>query len=278
MALVVTDDKYYKAIARAIRAKTGTDNTYKASDMAEGVESACDAVYADAKDVGYWEGYGNGYNEGKQAEYDAFWDAYQKNGTRTNYRYGFSYDGWDNDTFKPKYNLQPIYAQYMFYWFANSHDISVDLQGVLESLGVILDFSKATSLAYCFQNAVIRRIGTVDLSSATSVEGTFFNTYWLKTIEKIIVNENTVFSSNTFQNCYASSITFEGVLASNLNLSTTPTNKSTIQSVVGVLSSTVTGKTLTLNKSRVTTAFGSTDSEEWLNLVATKPNWTITLV
>lgn len=61
-------------------------------------------------------------------------------------------------------------------------------------------------------------------------------------------------------------------------------SKDSITSVINALSSTTTGKSVTLSKTAVNTAFetssgagdGST-SEEWTTLIATKFNWTISL-
>ena len=57
--------------------------------------------------------YQTGFEAGKQAEYDSFWNAFQKNGTRTAYKYAFY--NWHSDCFKPKYDLKPTVANYMFY-------------------------------------------------------------------------------------------------------------------------------------------------------------------
>ena len=64
----------------------------------------------------------------------------------------------------------------------------------------------------------------------------------------------------------------------------TKLSKASITSIINVLSSTTTGKSVTLSLTAVNTAFetssgagdGST-SEEWTTLIATKSNWTISL-
>lgn len=245
-----------------------------------------DYVYAFGKDDGDHAGYVRGvsdgkvtgYQEGKQAEYDAFWDAYQQGGNRTDYQQAFVFVGWIIDTFKPKYNMQPINANSMFYQF-NASTSAIDLVSVLEELGVELDFSKTTNINYCFQNAKIKHIGIVDLSSVINVNTVFANTYWLNKIDKIIVNENNVFDNNCFLNSEVKDITFEGVLTSNLRI-VSPLNKASIESLIGILSNNASGKTLTLKSSAVTNAFGSTTAQEWTNLITPKQNagWTITLV
>ena len=228
---------------------------------------------------------------GGKSYYDAFWDAYQQNGNRTSYYSLFAWGGWNGKTFKPKYNMQPIDAGQMFYQFNRNEDgnDTVNLVELLNNAGVSVDFSRATSLNYCFQNAKVRQIGVVDLSSCKNVNTVFANTYWLNKIDKIIVNENNVFDTNCFLNCEARDITFEGVLTSNLRI-VSPLNKASLvcffdhDNIPGVLSSTTSGKTLTLSKSAVQKAFETSSganngntSEEWLTLAATKSNWTITL-
>lgn len=252
----------------------------KLTTIAENEQKVFDAGRRQGDFEGYTRGLVDGYNDGAQAEYDAFWDAYQQNGKRTGYYNLFAWGGWNGKTFKPKYNMQPIDAGQMFYQFNRNEDgnDTVSLVELLNNAGVTLDFSKATSLSYCFQNAKVRHIGIVDLSSAKNVNAVFANTYWLNKIDKIIVNENNVFDTNCFLNCSASEIIFEGVLTSSIRLTySTVLSKESIESVISTLSTATTGKTVTLNSTAVARAFGSTSSQEWLNLIATKSNWTITL-
>jgi len=274
MALVVTDDKYYKDIAGRIREMLQTDETFKPSQLLSKINDAFlqEALY------NYEMGIATGVDDGRQAEHDAFWDDFQLNGNRTNYEQAFRGVGWTENNLKPKYALQPTNAVQMFYWLGweNENAKAVDLRA--SAIGVEIDFSKATSMNYCFQNARISHIGVVDLTSCKNVNTTFCNTYWLNSIEKIIVNENNVFSDNCFQSCAATEIRFEGIIASNIKLSYSSLSRATIESVMNHLSTATTGKVFTLKEAAVTKTFGSTESEEWLNLLSTKPNWTITLV
>lgn len=287
MALVVTDDKHYGNIADVIRQKLGTDEKIKPDEMGNKILAVCEKVEIDNYNLGCEQGEKMGHADGRKSEWSDFWDAYQQNGNRKNYYCLFQWGGWNEKTFKPKYDMQPTEAGNMFYQFNRHEDgnTSIDLVELLNDVGVTLDFSKATNMNYCFQNAKVSHIGVIDLSSATTVNTVFCNTYWLYKIDKIIVNENNVFDNNCFLNCAVTSITFEGVLASDLRLAGQPLDKASIESVVGVLSDAISGKTLTLNKTAVQKAFetanGANDgntSEAWLTLAATKPNWTITLV
>ena len=93
--------------------------------------------------------------------------------------------------------------------------------------------------------------------------------------------------SATFYNCTSlENIYFEGTIRDGgLNLSSsTKLSKASWENIVGSLaswvSSSITGSLASVNTAFETSAGagdGST-SEEWLNLIATKPNWTINLV
>ena len=196
------------------------------------------------------------YEAGKTAQYDAFWDAYQKKGNRQNYASAFSYVGWGATTFKPKYSMQPTNAKNMFYYFnytdtGETAPTAINLKAIFEERGITLDFSKATDMSTCFQNARITHLGVVDLSSVQSVTGTFTNMYNAKWIDKVIVNENNVFNNVCFSNCYASHIIFEGVIASDLRLPTSSLDDESISSLMDSLKnlkeSGIATKTLTLN-------------------------------
>lgn len=252
------------------------------------------AVYQSGFDEGYDEGYNKGYDEGldadayekgKQAEYDAFWDACQVNGTRTNYRTAFAWLSWRDANFKPKYDIKPINAYSMF----TNTRIS-DIWGCLERAGVVLDTSEATDMTYiCSEQNYCSRIGVLDFRKATSSTGAFYYANAVETIDKIIVNENNVYT-NWFGGCkIIKNITFEGVIGNNLNISgCTALTIASIENIINHLSDTSTGKTLTLSLTAVDNAYGwylpdgsfvgGSYSGPWGSLEASKPNWTIDLV
>lgn len=224
---------------------------------------------------GELKGSSEGYEAGKSEEWNKFWDAYQLGGNRKNYVHAFSYTGWNESNLKPKYVVQPTNAGNMFYQLGYIEgSYTVDLRPIKDKL----DFSQATNMNYTFQTSKITHIGVVDVRNCGSnLNNTFGNMYYLKEIEKIIVCETNTFPS-TFAQCWANKITFEGVVASDLNLAQVRCDKANFKNIIGVLSGAHSGKTLTLHKGAVTTAFGSTDSDEWKNLIATKSNWHITLL
>lgn len=129
MAKVVTDDKHYKDIADALRDRNGTVNAYKPSEMAQGVIDLYWSAYHEGDHFGRIEGYGHGYDEGHTAGYDEgynegsnnsaamdyFWDAYQIEGLRDDYNYGFAGSGWNSETYFPRYPIKTR-SGYLFYY------------------------------------------------------------------------------------------------------------------------------------------------------------------
>ena len=277
-------DSKMTAIADTIRSYTGKSGKLGLDDMpgaineavaANGYDSGYSKGYADGEASGYQNGYAEGNEDGiadgKQVEYDRFWDAYQQNGSRTNFEYAFSGLGWTDETFKPKYDIKASNV-YMMFRGCKITDLRE------EAIGVSMDFSGCTNFGYCFAYSSFKYLPKIDLSSAASTTSAFDS--FDGTDLSLIVSERTVFVSSTFN--YALKIinlTIEGTIAKSVYLQhSTKLSKASITSVINVLSSTTSGQTLTLSKTAVESAFGSTTAAEWTALVATKSNWTISLV
>jgi hypothetical protein len=78
---------------------------------------------------------------------------------------------------------------------------------------------------------------------------------------------------------YLKNVIFEGTIGCDFNMSIAPIlSKASITNIIEHLSTTTSGLSVTLSKAAVETAFGSTTSAEWTSLIATKSNWTISLV
>ena len=244
----------------------------KLTKIADNEQKVYDAGY----ERGYHDGeivgggsYDEGFADGKQAEYDAFWDVYQNNGNRTDYSFAFAGNGgngyssakgvWTNETFKPKY---PLIA------------------------------SKGAN--YMFRGSCIENVDCdIDISQCTTVTYMFYYNYLIKTIRKLIISENVKMTA-PFEQCSAlENITFEGVIGNDINFQwSTLLTRASIESIVSHLSDTASGKTLTLSKLAADNAFpcpmedgnggwinvGCGGNSEWLELVATKSNWQISLV
>ena len=228
----------------------------------------------------YNKGVADGVADGRQAEYDEFWDAFQQNGNRTDYHFGFSGKGWRDETFKPKYDIVVRGGDSMFAWFnyMMSTTPAFDMKGYLEERGLKLDFSQNTASAYRpFFYANISRLGVLNVSKTLSLAA-FFQNAEISSVDSFITSEEQDMTT-TFDGCTnLKDISFDGIVGQKLNMKSCPLSKASIASVVNALSGTASGMTVTFKESAVTDAFGSTTAQEWLDLTATKSNWTISLV
>lgn len=185
------------------------------------------------------------FEAGKKSEYDRFWDAYQKNGNLYFYENSFAGDGWHDGTYKPKY---PIIGK----WGGGLNN----------------------TFAYCYITDTLVPI-YVD-TTITTLRLTFNTARELKTIREIHITEVTSFDG-TFNGLEKlENITFVGTIGYGLNFQwSTKLSKASIENIISCLSANTSGLTVTLSQTAVNTAF--TDNE-WATLIATKPNWTISLV
>ena len=266
MKTVLTDDRHYTNIANKIREKTGGTTKYKPSEMPSGLEEVFEA--------------------GKQAEYDAFWNVFQREITDyTQSQLRFAGKGWNDATFSPKNNIVPLNSAYGLFW---SSEI-VDIKGILERNGVVLDLSQATVTQMTFYNCYsLKYLGVIDISNSQTMSNMFGNDYELTSIDTLVLSEKMTDVTTAFGQCRnLEKVIFRGTLAcSGLDLQhSTKLNKVSIQSLIAALSTTASGKSVTLSKTAVNNAFatsagaanGST-SAEWTALVGTRSNWTISLV
>ena len=253
----------------------------------------------------YKAGKQEGKLEGKQSEYDRFWDAFQDNGTRTNYNYAFAARSWNLETFKPKYDLICTSCTYMF------GTCSVeDIEAALFNLGITLDTSQSkymqSMLCYNYWVKVLPVISAESME--TALIGTFDTATSLETIRKFVLKQD---GSNTFDRTFKQctglkNILIEGVIGDNFDIRYSPLTRESMMGkeitadeynalsenvqtnnvyvkdgkyyyggVITALSPTVSGKTVYFKKTAKTVAFTDT---EWSELIATKPNWTFTLV
>lgn len=218
-------------------------------------------------------GYERGYAEGVQAEYDRFWDAFQQNGERTDYEQAFRL-GWTDNNFNPKYVLRPTKCSFMF---------GLDC-GITEIKEGVLDLSQLTKLNNMFyNNSSTVTVPPFDMATITDVASGFYGCK----INPIVLN-------NVREDCkfgiwhaigHLKDLSITGTVGTTWSLyGCYQLTKQSIINVINALSATVTDQTLTLNANAVKVAFeknsGAKDgntSEEWLALIATKSNWTITL-
>ena len=227
------------------------------------------------------------YEKGKKDEYDKFWDSFQNYGNRTSYQSGFAGKGWNDKTFKPKYDIAPIGNL----GSAFQETELKDLAGALNECGVVLDTSQATTLTNLFYYSYfLITIPTIDSRGSTESNAfskTFSICKKLKTIEKLILKEDgsQIFSS-TFSNCLElENIVIEGTIGQNgFNVQwSTKLSSESIVSIIEALSETTSGLTVTLSQTAVNNMVfpivgnkGTYNS--WTELEQSKTNWTISLL
>jgi len=259
MAKKVYEESKIQAIADAIREKSGSVALYNTSEMLYGVNEV--------------------YEAGRDAEHGLCWDAIQREGTRT--EYGFAFYKWRGEWFYPKYDIVlgdkvVAYEQLgtsTFRNFNDGGDTNFDLTARLEECGVKLDTSKCPNLLYFMLGIRVKRIPTIDLSSATGTYMTLYATS-LQIIDKLIFSESTNLDTTAFQ--YNGSLTtiteVEGVIAKNINLQHSPLDVPSINRIIACLKdySSIGGThTLTLKADRQNML---TDAEK---AVATNKGWTL---
>ena len=247
------------ATANAIREKTGISEQI-AWDRTNGFKDSVDEVY----------------EAGKKSEWDKFWDAYQNYGNRTNYAFAFSGVGWTTENLKPKYNIVATNYNLAFRDFP----IAFNISDFFFEQGIMLDFSKCTVFSEMLLFSKINGIGIVDTRSANNINYAFSNATALETIRLLILKDDGSQSlSSSFNNCLSlKNITIQGIIGADVSFSaSTLLTKDSITNIVNALSTTTTGKTLTLSKTAVDNAFGGSTSAEWLALRETRSNWTIAL-
>lgn len=202
-----------------------------------------------------------------------FWTDYQNSGSVASYNYAFSGSKWKDRNFKPIFNLKVgTDSESMF----NSCLIT-DLAKIMSERNVKFDFSSTTgTLSNTFASSAISHIPELNAPKVTKFSQTFDGVRTLITIDKIVCGESATFP-NTFRNTEAlENIVFEGTIGNDINFSAcTKLTKKSIISIVNTLSSSSSGKTLTLSKTAKENAF--TD-DEWATLIVDKGNWTISLI
>ncbi len=248
---MATVNEKMTAIADAIREKTGGTDKLTLDDMA-----------ADIPKV---------YETGKKSQYAEFWDNFQDCGnTPISYNYAFAEDGtaahkrWNVNNYKPKYNIVPTSAYYMFF------------QTALEDIyynNIDVDFSLATSVQSCFYNAKqLKRLKVVSTISASSLQQFFDRCRSLNTIEKLILKAD---GSQTFLNTFLfcdvlANIVIEGKIGQNIDFSNSPLlTHDSLMSIINALLETSETKTLTIGTKNLAKL---NDSDK---AIATQKGWTL---
>lgn len=229
---------------------------------------------------------------GAQLEYDRFWDTFQDYGNRDFYPYAFGSACWVGLIDKMKYPIKicsthSAGCSNMFAFFNRNKQYNTKLYDMTE-LSKKIDFSQAKDAQNVFSNARVKNL-TCDFSNVTVLQSTFSsgNGGIIENLTLKVTEKCTNFANPFYYQTAMTTIRFtdDSVIAASISFNHSPLTKESITNIINTLSLNVTGCTVTFKKSAVDTAFetaeglgdGST-SAEWLALIATKPNWTVTLV
>lgn len=243
---------------------------------AEGERAGYADGYTKGEQDGYvkgeTEGYAKGEADGKTAEWNTFWDCLQQNGNRKYYANMFASKVWNDETFKPKYDIVPEGGGNAFGMMNMFYTTGItDLAAALERQGVTLDTSKENVMDYAFGYSDLTHIPTISLESATTSAGRLF--YYnanLKTIDKVITHAKVTYTSWFTNSPALENITFEGEIANNLNVSPcTKLTHDSLMSIITHLATVSTTKTLTLGEANLAKL---TDAEK---AIATEKGWTL---
>lgn len=169
---------------------------YEAGEMIPSL-SPCMLIEAEDKEtplsVTYCISYGN------RCAWDSFWDRYQRLGTRTDYTYAFSGMGWEDETFRPKYDLLPAGAATGMFMSSKCHNIKESLG----KCGIRLDTSAVTNAQNMFNYIWSAELPEIDAQNATSVYAMFAYSANLKRVDKFIFGEKNGYPTNFVLNCTA---------------------------------------------------------------------------
>ena len=258
MARIDTLKNFLTDIADKFRAKLGTTELINHADY----------------DVKIDEVYDKGTEDGREALWDILFNNEIRKG---NFPYAFY--RWKEFDFGTR--LDGIKYKNVFWMFAQS--------GV-KSLDIVFDLSEITAninnMFYsCSDLEYVKKIIFSDQGNLPTMTQMFYAAPKLKEIrfEGVIDNSiNIVASTLLSKYSIRGSLATEEEIANGKNLFTSEIDGNTYYGGLITALSTTKGATLTISKTAVTNAFGSTDSDEWKELISGKCNtqggpWTISL-
>lgn len=121
---VLMPGTHYQDICQAVREKTGKEALLRSGELADEIRGMTGGDF-----------------------YDAFWDAYQQGGKRDNYFQRFIQDGWNDETFQPKYPItckgSSSYGRSVFY---NSRMTRIPVPIIITGVSAKEMFNQCTKL------------------------------------------------------------------------------------------------------------------------------------
>ena len=198
----------------------------------------------DGTAAGYNQGHEEGYNHGMDAQKYQWWYKYLTNSdgsVRTDYAYAFYGTGWNNYTFTPTQNLTVLTGTSMFY----QSRIEGSLSNILGNVSI--DFSNCTTAPSCFSSTRFSSLPALNMQNAGNLSNFFKDSSRLTSVDLFSVNKNALLT-RAFEYCPAlENITFGGTIAKSMDIHwSTKLSTASIKSLLGVLTETVTGVTITL--------------------------------
>ena len=223
------------------------------------------------------------FEKGKQAEYDAFWDGIQNYGNRTEYSSAFRY--WGAEYVRPKYKVVPTTHVYnMFYGNSNLKKVEAKYFDLSQ-----VEWGSNETRSHAYLLATCRNLDEIeDIGLAPNRSYSYFAAWStaLKKVACIRLSADTAVNQMLYGLPNLDDVVIEGEIGkSGIDLwQSTKLKHDTIVNFIDVLSNNTSGLSITFSKTAVNKAFetssgaadGST-STEWQALIATKPNWTISL-
>ena len=177
--------------------------------------------------------YEEGVATGKKSEYDAFWDAFQKNGGAVAGSAQYAGDGWNEKTFRPKYDIIVTGLQN---WTFYRNGYNGDLVELAEKCGINI-VVKLTSGQAVFDESLFTRLPVIDISAVNGCIIRMF--HWcrnLHTIDKLIVSENTSYALNFRMDDALVNLTIEGAIGTNdFNVQWSPLSHDSLMSIINAL-------------------------------------------
>ncbi len=245
------------AIANAVRAKLGTEQTYTLSELSENVDTV--------------------YRKGKQTQTDAFWESAQKTSAgalRTDYSYAFAGAMWNDETYLPKYNIAPSNCSNMFF---HNYEIHSPFKcSAYPNAPITIDTSSSTSFDRFIYDCVVKAVPTINTTAATRLSSAFSYAVGLETIDKLILKSD---GSQTFSSVFQGTTTLENIVIEGTigqnGFDVSPCTKLTHDSLLSIInalkdySGTTTAKTVTLGATNLAKL---TDAEK---ATATEKGWTL---
>ena len=141
-------------------------------------------------------------------EYDRYWDSFQEYGEKTDYSMAFANKSWNDDIFKPKYQIKPTILGQAFSY-----------SSISEVTEEQLNTDNTTNIANAFRYSKIKKVCTLNLQKTTNIQEICSNCNMLEEISFKNYKKETT-SNSSFNNCknLKRMYFYDSVIGKSLNL------------------------------------------------------------